>query len=353
MSPCLGRRCEACAYPKVGVFLVRHQLLIGPSAKLCNGGGVSIPPDVPPLGHACLARSRVPHHLAWVPDVSAPVGCPQGPWHLRLHRGIQAGDKQGASTCPRDGDRVAKTLPADHRVPRFPPLPLPTHLPSPPCTCLCLGAGRQGGHPGAGAGGRRWRGGDTGWSESKPGICRMSPYPDSLCFPVSISTVLLQPPAGGVAGSAFGEEESSPLACRSLAAHSPQPPFPLPCSPLGCEAPGYKSWRRRAPILLQPPGMRLGDGGAVTPALAACATPNCIIWLRRASVSPRRSGEAGDQQTPTWAAGPPRPPAPPLPAEPRRSCGAGGMLGLAPPQTQRRGPLLTALHISPDCPSSL
>lgn len=233
VSPCLGRRCEACAYPKVGVFLVRHQLLIGPSAKLCNGGGVSIPPDVPPLGHACLAQSRVPHHLAWVPDVSAPVGCPQGPWHLRLHRGIQAGDKQGASTCPRDGDRVAKTLPADHRVPRFPPLPLPTHLPSPPCTCLCLGAGRQGGHPGAGAGGRRWRRGDTGWSESKPGICRMSPYPDSLCFPVSISTVLLQPPAGGWQGAPLGRRRAR----RSLAARLPLArrnlPFPSLARPWG------------------------------------------------------------------------------------------------------------------------
>lgn len=102
-------------------------------------------------------------------------------------------------------------------------------LPSSPCPCPCphmLLSGAVGvwGWRQA-VSGRQGLGGHTGWSKSEPGICRMSPYPDSLCFPVSISTVLLQPPAGGVvAGSAFGEEEEE----SSLRAPCLSPPFPFP-----------------------------------------------------------------------------------------------------------------------------
>lgn len=71
VPPCLGRRWEACTHAKVGGFLVRYQLLICPSVRLCNGGGVPSPWCVP-LGCACLAWGRVPIILCRCPGASAP-----------------------------------------------------------------------------------------------------------------------------------------------------------------------------------------------------------------------------------------------------------------------------------------
>lgn len=176
---------------------------------------------------------------------------------------------------------MAFHLPADLRVlhsPSAPPQPAPHSLHMP----------LRGG----------WRqalrgGGNTGWSESEPGICRMSPYPDSLCFPVSISTVLLQPPAGGWQGASLGGGDlAAPLTPCSL----PSPPLPsLPCCP-----PDARPWA----INRERCSCSLGAGG--DPGAHGFMTPRRPVWLHRASVSP-----------------------------PRCSCGAEGMLGLVPPQPQR------------------
>lgn len=117
--------------------------------------------------------------------------------------------------------------------PGFPRSPCPPTSPALPAHAFAWGlAGREATRvqgPEAGGGG----GGDTGWSESKPGICRMSPYPDSLCFLVSISTVLLQPPAGGWQGAPLGRRRAR----RSLAARLPLArrnlPFPSLARPWG------------------------------------------------------------------------------------------------------------------------
>lgn len=158
--------------------------------------------------------------------------CSQGLWHLCLDHRVQ-GWSPGAPglswqgtlgvLVAQDGDKVAFPLPADRRVPTPPPAPT---QPAPRSLHMPLGGGwRQ----------ALRRGGNTGWSESEPGICRMSPYPDSLCFPVSISTVLLQPPAGGWQGASLGGGDlTAPLTPCSL-------PFPPSLPPPGCQSLGYKS----------------------------------------------------------------------------------------------------------------
>lgn len=169
----------------------------------CLVGGV-LPPK---LGHFFLGTSELPSvQSGWwrrsFPQMCALIsqlclpGMGQGsPWFWAgarvapwLHPGAQAWGP-GAPGLPwqgtlgvlvaQDGDRGRFT---PQQMAGCPTCPWPA---SPPQMPLRGGWSRQGG------------GGNTGWSESEPGICRMSPYPDSLCFPVSISTVLLQPPAGG------------------------------------------------------------------------------------------------------------------------------------------------------------
>lgn len=164
----------------------------------------------------------------------------------------------------------ASSHPADtpQQLSGCPVLPIfPSHpgTPFPACTCLCSGpSGRPGALCVCG-------GGDTGWSKSEPGICRMSPYPDSLCFPVSISTVLLQPPAGG-GRDAFGEEENS--MCCSLAALFASHPS------------------RCSPMLLHPAGIQWGDGNE--PTLQHPAPP-CLSFPSPQALSP---GAAAVQEGP-------------------------------------------------------
>lgn len=242
VPPCLGRRWEACTHARIGGFLVRYQLLICPSVRLCSGGGGPFPMVRP--SWLCLPGMRQgPHHFVSVPRCKCPMGCPGGMRHLQWNHGVQA----CSSTTPwvrvcREGPgrvqvpalgrgtgehfTMRHSPAANHRAPLSPRLP--PALPGPPiaaCACLCSGAARaqEWGPEADGVGGGGGLG--TGWSESEPGICRMSPYPDSLCFPVSISTVLLQPPAGGWQGALWGGGEIA--ACSPLA----HLPFPSPLAP--------------------------------------------------------------------------------------------------------------------------
>lgn len=275
MSTCLGGRCEACAPPKGGPFLLRHQLIALSAIGRGRGSFLQVcPPNLPgvPVWHG-----------AGSPIILG--GCSQGSRHLRLHHRSRAGDPGAPSLpwqgtlrvlVPQDGDKVAFHLPADRRVPHSPHVPLPR---LPPLPAHAFARGLE-----AGSGG----GGNTGWSESEPGICRMSPYPDSLCFPVSISTVLLQPPAGGWQGASLGGGDlATPLTPCSL-------PF-LPCCPRDARAWAINRGRCSSSL-----GAR-GDPGA-----RSFVTPHHTVCFHRASVSP-----------------------------PRCSCGAGGMLGLVPPQPRR------------------
>lgn len=213
-------------------------------------------------------------------------GCSQASRHLHLHHGSRVGGRGAPNLpwqetlrvlVPQDGDKVAFHLPADHRVSHSPHVPLPS-LPPPPAHAFARGL-----EAGSGGGG-----GNTGWSESEPGICRMSPYPDSLCFPVSISTVLLQPPAGGWQGASLGGGDlATPLTPCSL-------PF-LRCCPRDARAWVINHGRCSS---------SLGAGG--DPGACSLVTPHRTVWFHRASVSP-----------------------------PRCSCSTEGMLRLVPPQPRQ------------------
>lgn len=260
--------------PQVGPFLLGHQLIALSAVGVVGVGGHPFPGCVPQIFQLCLPGTgqgapsfRVGAHRGRGTSACAMGYGAAGPGAPGLPR-------QGTLRVlvPQDGDKMAFHLPADHRVPQCPLCPCPAR--PPPRRCLC-----------AGAAGRRSGGGNTGWSESEPGICRMSPYPDSLCFPVSISTVLLQPPAGGWQGASLGGGD--------LAA--PLPPCSLPF--LLCCPPGA----RPCAVNLGQCSSGLAAGG--DPGAHGSLTPHHAAWLHRASVSP-----------------------------PRCSCGAGGVLGFVPPQ---------------------
>lgn len=256
ISSSASANCPLCSWEREGILSPG----VSPKSSRCS----------------CLARGRVPHHFGWVlTGVTAPSLAPrfQG-WGSRGPKSALAGDTQGAGTSGWGQGGISP--PSRSQGAPLPSCPLAPPSP-PPCTCLC-----------AGAGGRQWGGGNTGWSESEPGICRMSPYPDSLCFPVSISTVLLQPPAGGWQGASLGGGDlATPLTPCSL-------PF-LPCCPRDARAWAINRGRCSSSL-----GAR-GDPGA-----RSFVTPHRTVCFHRASVSP-----------------------------PRCSCGAGGMLGLVPPQPRR------------------
>lgn len=276
MSTCLGGRCKACAPPKGGPFLLRHQLI---ALSAIRGRGEILSPGVSPKSSrcACLARGRVPHHFGWVlTGVTASSLAPrvQG-WGSRGPKSALAGDTQGAGTSGWGQGGISP--PSRSQGVPLPPCPPAQPAPPPPHMPL-RGGWRQA------VGG----GGNTGWSESEPGICRMSPYPDSLCFPVSISTVLLQPPAGGWQGASLGGGDlATPLTPCSL-------PF-LRCCPRDARAWVINHGRCSS---------SLGAGG--DPGACSLVTPHRTVWFHRASVSP-----------------------------PRCSCSTEGMLRLVPPQPRQ------------------
>lgn len=272
VPPCLGRRWEPCAHAKVGGFLVRYQLLIGPSARLCNGGG-SLPRGASLLAVPAWHRAGSPSF--WVgAQCKCLVGCPGGMWHLWWNRGIQARSSTTAwvRACREGPGRVQvpalgkgtgwgehftmQPPPAvNHRAPLAPQLP--PALPGPPitaCTCLCSGAtSAQGWGPEAGG-----VGGGGGWVLAGASLnlasveCHLT---QTVCASLSPYQPFCSSHLRGGSRECFGEEERSLPAPRSLASL-----FPL-CLPLGCETPSYKLWCRRSPMLLQPPGKRGGWGG--------------------------------------------------------------------------------------------
>lgn len=146
MSTCLGGRCKACAPPKGGPFLLRHQLI---ALSAIRGRGEILSPGVSPKSSrcACLARGRVPHHFGWVlTGVTASSLAPrvQG-WGSRGPKSALAGDTQGAGTSGWGQGGISP--PSRSQGVPLPPCP-PAQPAPPPRTCLC-----------AGAGGRQWGGG--------------------------------------------------------------------------------------------------------------------------------------------------------------------------------------------------
>lgn len=317
-------------------------------------GGVPSPWCVP-LGCACLAWGRVPIILCRCPGASAPwaaqggCGTCSGTMGSRrappppLGSGCAGRGQAGCRYLPWGGGR-GSISPCDTPQqqitgrPCLPVSPLPSLAPPlPPAHAFAQGP------PGRRGGGRRQTvlGVGGGWVLAGASLnlasveCHLT---QTVCASLSPYQPFCSSHLRGGGRERFGEEERSPPAPRSLASLSP------PRLPLGCETPSYKSWCRLTPMLLQPPGKR-GGGGQVQ---------------RWRLVPPRiaSSGSAVPQFLLPAAEGlseplPGRSPAASAPCEPQHSCGAGEVPGLAPPQPQRRGPLPTARHISPACPSSL
>ena len=150
----------------------------------------------------------------------------------------------------------------------------------------------------------------------------MSPYPGSPCFPVSIPTVLLQPPAGGWGWGGEGWQ-GAPLGRRRSLCALPASPQLFP-HPRRCRIPySYKS----APCSLTRPdarGMCVGSG--LDPKAHSCAA--CLSF----------------PSPPTPSRCPHSPLSPSAAAALGGGWGGGGGRALSPPSRTVRAPSSSSAH---------
>ena len=151
----------------------------------------------------------------------------------------------------------------------------------------------------------------------------MSPYPGSPCFPVSIPTVLLQPPAGGWGGVGGEGWQGAPLGRRRSLCALPASPQLFP-HPRRCRIPySYKS----APCSLTRPdarGMCVGSG--LDPKAHSCAA--CLSF----------------PSPPTPSRCPHSPLSPSAAAALGGGWGGGGGRALSPPSRTVRAPSSSSAH---------
>lgn len=131
MSTGPGGRCEACAPPRVGPFLLRHQLIALSAIRVVGVGGDPFPRCVPQILQLCLPGTGQGAPSFWVgahgtfacttgSRVRGP-GAPNLPWQGTLRVLVSQGE-----------DKVAFCLPAGRRVPHSPVCPCPAcppHMP--------------------------------------------------------------------------------------------------------------------------------------------------------------------------------------------------------------------------------